>query len=197
MIDLADIFTNDAMNRPLFEELASHHAREDGWSGPHGFALGGMMQANRASLAEEYFAAANELVEAIKDKRVEDYRVANAALFLYRHSCELILKAALPNPKRTHDLGGLADSFVDMIKTQHGQDVPSWIVRRMKELAAIDPQSTAFRYGDYQAPIDGNGSPIDFEAYISLSHLQAAMLALNTALVETVSEIKMARGWRP
>jgi hypothetical protein len=195
MIDLADIFTKDAMMRPLFEELAGHHAREDGWSGPHGFALGGMMQVNNASLAEEYFAAANELVEAIKNKRVEDYRIANAALFLYRHSCELILKAALPEPKRTHDLSGLADSFVDMVKKQHGEDVPSWIIKRMKELAAIDPQSTAFRYGDYRAPIDGDGSPIDFEAYVSLPHLQAAMLALNTALVEAVSEIKMA--WRP
>jgi hypothetical protein len=193
----AGIFTEDAMTRPLFEELAEHHAREDGWSGPHRFALGGMVQANNASLAEEYFAAANELIEAIKDKRVEDYRIANAALFLYRHSCELILKAALPEPKRTHDLSGLADSFVEMVKAQHREEVPSWIVRRMKELAAIDPQSTAFRYGDYHAPIDGNGSPIDFEAYVSLPHLQAAMLALNTALVAAVSEIKMARGWRP
>jgi hypothetical protein len=197
MTYLAEIFTEDAMTRPLFEELAEHHAREDGWSGPHGFALGGMMQANNASLAEEYFAAANELIQAIKDKRVEDYRIANAALFLHRHSCELILKAALPEPKRTHDLSGLADSFVDMVNAQHREEVPSWIVRRMKELAAIDPQSTAFRYGDYHPPIDGNGSPIDFEAYVSLPHLQAAMLALNTALVAAVSEIKMARGWRP
>lgn len=192
-----DIFTEEAMTRPLFEELAGHHAREDEWSGPHGFAIGGMMQANTASLAEEYFAAANELVEAIKDKRVEDYRIANAALFLYRHSCELILKAALPEPKRTHDLSGLADSFVDMVKTHYRQDVPAWIVRRMKELAAIDPLSTAFRYGEYHSPIDGDGSPIDFEAYVSLPHLQAAMLALNTALIDAVAEIKMARGWRP
>lgn len=67
----------------------------------------------------------------------------------------------------------------------------------MKELAAIDPNSTAFRYGSYGTPIDGTDSPIEFEAYVSLPHLQAAMLALNTALVEAVSEIKMARGWRP
>jgi hypothetical protein len=66
----------------------------------------------------------------------------------------------------------------------------------MKELAAIDPGSTAFRYGAYGTPIDAADRPIAFEAYISLSHLQAAMLALNTALVSAVAEIKMARGWR-
>lgn len=197
MMDPADIFTQEAMTRPLFEELNGDHAREDEWSGPHGFAIGGMAQANAASLAEEYFAAANELVAAIKEKRIADYRIGNAALFLYRHACELVLKAALPASKRTHDLVDLTDSFVEMVKTQYGQDVPDWIVKRMKELAVIDPNSTAFRYGSYGTPIDGTGAPIEFEAYVSLPHLQAAMLALNTAFVEAVSEIKMARGWRP
>lgn len=185
-----EIFTEEAMTRPLFEELTGDHAREDEWSGPHGFAIGGMMQANPASLAEEYFAAANELVDTIKEKRIADYRIGNAALFLYRHSCELILKAALPASKRTHDLIDLTSSFVEMVKERYGQDVPAWIVRRMKELAAIDPNSTAFRYGDYRSPIDAGDSPIEFEAYVSLSHLQAAMLALNAALISAVTEIK-------
>jgi hypothetical protein len=188
-----DIFTEEAMTRPLFEELTGDHAREDEWSGPHGFAIGGMMQANTASLAEEYFTAANELVDGIKEKRIADYRVGNAALFLYRHSCELILKAALPASKRTHDLTGLTESFVDMVKKNYAQDVPAWIVRRMKELAAIDPNATAFRYGNYGTPIDAGDAPIEFEAYVSLSHLQTAMLALNTALVSAVTEIRLVR----
>jgi hypothetical protein len=181
------------MTRPLFEELTVDHEREDEWSGPHGFAIGGMMQANMASLAEEYFAAANELVDAIKEKRIAGYQVGNAALFLYRHSCELILKAALPASKRTHNLTGLTDSFVKMVKDKFRQDVPTWIVGRMKELAAIDPNSTAFRYGNYGTPIDGGDGPIEFEAYVSLSHLQAAMLALNSALVSAVTEIRLDR----
>ncbi len=189
----ADVFTEETMTRPLFEELTGDHAREDEWSGPYGFAIGGMMQANTASLAEEYFAAANELVDAIKEKRIADYQVGNAALFLYRHSCELILKAALPASKRTHNLTGLTDSFVEMVKDKYRQDVPAWIVRRMKELAAIDPNSTAFRYGNYGTPIDAGDAPIEFEAYVSLSHLQAAMLALNSALVSAVAEIRLGR----
>ncbi|MBX9452454.1 MAG: hypothetical protein KL801_11545 [Mesorhizobium sp.] len=193
----ADIFTEEAMTRPLFEELNGDHEREDEWSGPHGFAIGGMMQADAASLAEEYFAAANELADAIMEKRVADYRIGNAALFLYRHSCELILKAALPRAKRNHDLIGLANNFVAMVKEKYNEDVPIWITRRIKELAAIDPKSTAFRYGAYKAPIDAADRPIGFEAYVSVPHLKAAMLALNTALVSAVSEIRMARGERP
>lgn len=192
-----EVFTEEAMTRPLFEELTGDHAREDEWSGPHGFAIGGMMQANAASLAEEYFTAANELVDAIAEKRIADYRIGNAALFLYRHSCELILKAALPGAKRIHNLIGLTDGFVAMVKEQYGQDIPAWIVRRMKELAAIDQNSTAFRYGNYGAPIDAADVPIEFEAYVSLPHLRAAMLALNTALVGAVAEIKLARGEQP
>jgi hypothetical protein len=152
-----------------------------------------MMQANIASLAEEYFAAANELVKAIKEKRIADYEVGNAALFLYRHSCELLLKAALPERAWGHDLIDLTDRFVAMVREQYGQDVPVWIVKRMRELAAIDPNSTAFRYGSYGAPIDADGSPIEFETYVSLPHLEAAMLALNTALVSVVTEIQRAR----
>ncbi len=67
----------------------------------------------------------------------------------------------------------------------------------MTTAAAIDPGSTAFRYGAYGTPIDAADKPIEFEAYVSLSHLQAAMLALNTALVSAVDEIRMARGDRP
>jgi HEPN domain-containing protein len=194
MTDGESIFTEDAMTRPLFEGLTSEHAREDGWSGPHGFAFGGMMQANNASLAEEYFLAANELVSAVKDQRVEDYRVANVALFLYRHSVELLLKAALTEPMRTHDLGELATKFVTMVKSQYGEEVPTWIVRRLKELAEMDERSTAFRYGEYGTPIDESGAPIGFEVYVSLPHLQAAMLALNSALVQVVDEVRIARG---
>lgn len=80
----ADVFTEEAMTRPLFEELTGDHAREDEWSGPHGFAIGGMMQANTASLAEEYFAAANGLVDGIKEKRIADYRVGNTRAPLSR-----------------------------------------------------------------------------------------------------------------
>jgi hypothetical protein len=191
-----EIFTEEAMTRPLFQEPSDDIMREDPRTGPKGFMFGGMSQATIASLAEEYFEAANLIIDAIKRNELEDYKLANAALFLYRHSFELILKAALDNPKQIHDLGKLADSFVHMVKERYRQDVPVWITRRMKELASIDPGSLAFRYGIYLDPLDKQNSRLNGEVYIDLHHLHSAMKALNTALVGAVGEIAMTRGWR-
>ena len=191
-----DIFTKEAMTRPLFQEPSEDIMREDPWSGPKGFMFGGMSHASTASLAEEYFAAANLIIDAIKRNEVEDYKLANAALFLYRHSFELILKAALGKPKQIHDLGKLADSFAHTVKECYREDVPTWIMRRLKELAAIDPGSLAFRYGDYVDPLDKKNTRLNGEIYIDLDHLQTAMKALNTALVGAVGEIATIRGHR-
>ena len=38
------LFTEDAMNRPLFEEPGPHMERVDPWSGPQGFLLEGMSE---------------------------------------------------------------------------------------------------------------------------------------------------------
>jgi len=46
-------------------------------------------------------------------------------------------------------------------------------------------------------PLTKQDIRLDGEVYVDLFHLQWAMKALNTALVSVVSEIAMARGWRP
>ncbi|WP_293473512.1 hypothetical protein [Phenylobacterium sp.] len=152
------------------------------------------------ALAEQYFAAANALVDAIIDGRVGDYEVANAALFLYRHSFELLLKAGLPVKVRArkaiHHLGDLAKSYAHH-KRVAGTIVPPWVVKRCEELATVDPRSEAFRYGDYRTPRTRDGSPIEDEIHIDLFHLKAAMQALSTALVSQNWMIRMARGDRP
>jgi hypothetical protein len=200
-----DLFTQDAISRPLFEPVSEKHERPDEWSGPLGFVVGGMATyAGRAErdgdLAEQYFAAAAALIDAILDQRVADYQVANAALFLYRHSFELLLKAGLPAKVRAekdiHDLGKLARSYAHH-KQQAGHTVPAWIIKRCDELAAIDPGSEAFRYGEYGTPKVKDGQPIIDEIHIDLLHLKAAMAALNAALVEQNWLIRMARGETP
>lgn len=199
--DPDEALAREAISRPLFQEPSPEIERTDPWSGPKGFMLGGMAQSNDASLAEDYFHAAEAIIDAIRRDEIEDYKVANAALFLYRHSCELILKAALPPDvraaKRTHNLGGLADSFAHWVKERDGRAVPSWIVRRLKELAAIDPSSEAFRYGNYLDPLASGPTALSGEVYVDLSHLRRAMTALNTALVSFIWEIRMTRGERP
>lgn len=205
MMNSTNIFTDDAMNRPLFEALSGEHERSDEWSGPLGFLIGGFarpsMQAELdGALAEQYFNAANALIEAIIDQRVADYQVANAALFLYRHCFELLLKAGLPANARAkngiHHLGNLAKSYVHHKKLV-GEIVPPWVIRRCDELAAIDPGSEAFRYGEYGTPKAKDGSPIADEIHIDLHHLKAAMLALNASLISQNWLIRMARGDQP
>ena len=188
------IFTDEAMTRPLFEEPTPAIEREDPFSGPQGFMLGGMAQATTASLAQEYFDAAHLIVETIKRGEWEDYKLANAALFLYRHSTELVLKAALGRHERTHDLARLADRFAELVRKRYGQDVPAWIIERIKELAAIDPGSVAFRYGQYLDPLDDQGAPLSGEIHIDLRHLQSAMQALNSALIGAIAELALAEG---
>jgi HEPN domain-containing protein len=176
-------FTAEDLDRPLFEDTSPACEREDPFSGPQGFMLGGMSQTTIASLSEEYFDAANLIVEAIKRGDWEDYKVGNAALFLYRHSVELLLKAALGKFAFTHSLSDLADSYAAMILERYGQPLDDWIVRRLGELASMDPRSTMFRYG----------APMSEEIYVSLPHLQSAMLALNAALSVEVWEVLKGR----
>jgi hypothetical protein len=197
--------TKEATTRPLFEPMDEKHERPDEWSGPLGFVIGGMATyAGRAErdgdLAEQYFAAADALIDSILDHRVADYQVANAALFLYRHSFELLLKAGLPPKVRAekdiHDLGKLARSYAHH-RHQAGETVPAWIIKRCDELAAIDPGSEAFRYGEYGTSKAKDGQPTIDEIHVDLLHLKAAMAALNAALVEQNWLIRMARGETP
>lgn len=173
------------MTRPLFEPLSEKHERPDEWSGPLGFVLAGMatyteQRLRDAALAAEYFNAATALIDALIEKRVADYEIANAALFLYRHCFELLLKSALPTEaranKQTHHLGKLARSYAHYRKIA-GKIVPAWVIKRLDELAAIDPSSEAFRYGEYETPLTEEGGALIDEIHVDLIHLKAAMFA--------------------
>lgn len=205
MMHTRDIFTEEAMTSPLFQPLSEEHERPDEWSAPLGFVIGGMAthvtQTERdGALVEQYFEAATVLIDSIIDQRVADFQVANAALFLYRHCFELLLKAGLPpkvrEEKNIHHLGNLAKSYAHHRKMA-GREVPLWVIKRCEELAVIDPGSEAFRHGNYGIPKSKDGSLTAGEVHVDLLHLKAAMLALNTALVSQNWSVLMARGYLP
>ena len=83
------IFTNEAMNRPLFEEPGDQVVRENPFSGPQGFMVGDEFTPTLAEMGQQYFDAAHLLIETIKRGEWEDYKLVSPALFLYRHSLEL------------------------------------------------------------------------------------------------------------
>ena len=89
------VFTEEQMHRPLFEEPTVEIERPDEWSEPLGFLVGGAANQRYQHLGQQYFHAANHLVECIKHQDVADCEVANPVLYLYRHSIELFLKSIM------------------------------------------------------------------------------------------------------
>jgi hypothetical protein len=186
------VWSQAPMLRPIFEEPTSEIEREDPWSGPKGFILGGWSLPTKSELATQYLEAADLIVSAIKDNVIEDYRVANPVLFLYRHAVEVALKGIMRSAPRTHDLGQLADAFNAFIADKCGQVSPRWVTARLKEIAAIDPGSTAFRYADYTRSGPTRAVLADSEIYIDLCHLQRSIKVLLKAL-ENIATVASRR----
>jgi hypothetical protein len=180
-------FSENQTHRPLFEEPTLDIERVDPSEGPLGFMIGGMANLPLEYLGQQYFDAASVLAERIRNGAWEDYRLANPTLFLYRHSIELLLKAAMGATAKTHSLDKLTDQFVEFVRREYGEDVPGWIIGRMKELAKIDPNSTAFRYSRNYDKATKQDTPVDGEFHVDLLHLQNAMNALNAALVGVIA----------
>ena len=184
------IFTREAMSRPLFEDPGEQVEREDPYSGPQGFMIGDEFTPTRPELAQQYFDAAHLLLEAIRGGLWEDYKLVGPALFLYRHSLELLLKSLIGSAPRTHDLAALARMLDAASVRRSGRHVPAWIISRLDEIAAIDPGSTAFRYGENFDRCTGrNVSPVTSATYVSLPHLQRSMLTLNAALAGAIADV--------
>jgi len=104
-----------------------------------------------------------------------------------------MLKAAIGKKNNTHRLDDLIDDFADSVKRELDEDLPSWIVARIKELAKIDPGSTAFRYSENRDKTAKKGPPVyiavDGEFYVDLLYLQSTMKALNTAITELCNKM--------
>jgi lipopolysaccharide export system protein LptC len=189
------MFSKEQMNRPLFEELTPQHERSDEWSSVPSFVVGGMANLNYQHLGQQYFDAAHVLAEHIKNREyLADYQLSNPILYLYRHSIELFLNAILRDAAKTHDLSTLAVEYQEFVKSKFASDVPDWVVNRMKELSEIDPNSTAFRYNKVYHKISKSDVPVSGEYNVDLSHLQSAMLALNTALVGVIAAVACGEG---
>lgn len=182
-------FTDAQMHRPLFEEPMPSLERASPSDGLPGFMIGGMANLAYQHIGQQYYDAAVLLLEAIKYGDATDAQLAHPVLYLYRHSVELFLKAAVGSAAKTHDLAGLAGQFRALIKAEFKADLPAWIDGRIKELAAIDPNSTSFRYSETWNKTAKKDVPLEGEFHVDLAHLRNAMWALNVALVSVVASI--------
>jgi len=180
---MEDELDESATLKPLFEEPSSEHERPDPWTGPKGFMLGGMALPTKFELSQQYFDAANLLIEAVKRDEMEDYKLTNPILFLYRHSLELALKSFISTAGEHHRLGSLADEFERAFREKFSDAPPSWIKATLNEIASIDPNSTAFRYAENRDTTRRKWVPVDGEVYVGLRNLQETMKTLNAILV--------------
>ena len=179
-----------AKRAPLFVELSGEHQRDDAFSGPHGFVVGGMFLPTTLEMAEQYLHAGNVLADAILRQEQEDFRLANPVLFLYRHALELALKALLRSTSTHHKLDALAADLTAYAREKHQQEVPGWISARLRELAALDPNSMAFRYGMDKYSGSKQFSQVPGETYVGVGQLQASINELFAALAGAVRRMQ-------
>jgi hypothetical protein len=180
-------FSEEQMHRPIFEAVPEARIALQQTL----FRFGGDDQLELNQLAQEYFNAAYSLVE-LRLHQPHDCvgTVSSPAIFLYRHSVELFLKAIIPadRQERNHDLVRLSRTFAELVKAEFLADVPDWILERLTELAEADPRSTGFRYHN------GGGVPCGALVEVDCAHLQASMIALNTALVGVLAALALSEG---
>ncbi|MCI5103891.1 MAG: hypothetical protein MRY60_08950 [Algiphilus sp.] len=167
--------------QPLFRDSGEGDQREDAYSGPFGFLIGGITGFERHELAEQYLTAANLLVESIRKQQVADYEIAYPVLFLYRHALEVLIKFLIGSESNHHRLDALADDLVRFARDKHGERVPSWIVGRLREIARIDPTSEAFRYGEDRYEPKAR-RPVPHETYVRVAELNGVINELYAAL---------------
>jgi hypothetical protein len=118
--------------------------------------------------------AADELVTQALSKH-EPHELAYPVFFLYRHTIELYLKAALDNPPEHHDLTRL----FQLLETQCGQKLAGWIKDRLWDYHRIDNMAAQFRYADPPAP---------GELWIDFYQLQAVIEKLVGAIEQYMEQ---------
>ncbi|WP_166820087.1 MerR family transcriptional regulator [Thalassoroseus pseudoceratinae] len=145
------------LHTPIFQDMPGEI--DETWR--HGAVIGGMGCRDRRQVARAYKLAADELVQVALEK-LEPHELDFPILFLYRHTIELYLKAALENPPEHHDLGGLIRS----LEAECGNQLAGWIKDRLWDFHEIDRMSDIFRYASPGPP---------GELWIDFHQLQAVM----------------------
>lgn len=190
--DSADLPDAEEMWQPLFKVPTEELEREDEWSWPKGFLIGGWATYSNRQIAQQYFDAANVLVEAIKQNQRADFELAFPVIYLYRHFLELMLKSILDSQPKTHDIGKLTSAVEALVQVRYGQLLPALIKAWLMEFGARDRQSTAYRYGEVRDIVSKSDAPIPTEEHVELLNLQAAMDATYTVLSRLLDEIQPA-----
>ncbi len=152
------------LHSPLFQEPSEEIS--ESWQ--NGTLIGGMACRDLPQVARAYKLAADELLKVAQSK-YEPHELDYPVLFLYRHTVELYLKAALKNPPETHDLSTL----IQLLEAESGRKIVGWVKDRLWDFHKIDKMAALFRYAD---PLANDELWIDFhQLQIVIGKLVQAM----------------------
>lgn len=159
------------LNSPLFQEPSEE--MDETWR--HGSLIGGMACRDLPQVARAYKLAADELLKQALEK-YEPHELDYPVLFLYRHTVEVYLKAALDAPPEHHDLSRL----IQLLEAESGKKIATWVKDRLWDFHRIDKMAALFRYAD---------PPVDGELWIDFHQLQAVI----DKLVQAVEQYMATR----
>ena len=152
------------LNSPLFQEPSDE--MDETWQ--HGTLIGGMACRDLRQVARAYKLAADELLKQALEK-YEPHELDYPVLFLYRHTVEVYLKAALDDPPEHHDLSRL----IQLLEAESGKKIAPWVKDRLWDFHKIDKMAALFRYAD---------PPADGELWIDFHQLEAVIDKLVQAI---------------
>src|ERR1700722_3203882 len=157
------------LNSPIFQDPSDE--MDETWQ--HGVLIGGMASRNLLQVARAYKLAADELLKQALSK-YEPHELDYPILFLYRHTVEIYLKAALENPPEHHDLSML----IQLLEAECGKTLAGWIKDRLWDFHRIDNMSDVFRYAD---------PPPEGELWVDFRQLQTVIDKLVRAFEKYIS----------
>lgn len=160
------------LHSPLFQEPCDE--MDETWQ--HGTLIGGMACRDLSQVARAYKLAADELLKQAMSN-YEPHQLDYPVLFLYRHTVEVYLKAALDNPPEHHDLSRL----IQLLEGESGKQIAGWVKDRLWDFHRIDKMASLFRYAD---------PPANGELWIDFYQLQAVIDKLVQAIEEYMATKK-------
>lgn len=161
------------LHSPLFQDPSDE--MDETWQ--HGVLIGGMACRDLPEVAKAYKLAADELVKQALSK-YEPHQLDYPILFLYRHTVEIYLKAALDNPPEHHDLSRL----IQLLEAESGKKIAGWVRDRLWDFHKIDNMADLFRYAD---------PPAENELWVDFHQLQTVIDKMAQA-IEQYMDLKEA-----
>lgn len=158
------------LHSPLFQDPSEE--MDETWR--HGTMIGGMACRDLPQVARAYKLAADELLTQAQAK-YEPHELDYPILFLYRHTIEVYLKAALDSHQKHHDLSRL----IQLLEEESGQQIAGWVKERLWDFHKIDHMAALFRYAD---------PPDDGELWIEFQHLQLVIDKIVQALEQYMQQ---------